>query len=132
MKRTGRVGLTLLAGIAIGGGIVHGLHAQAEKKPAYVIAELQVTDPDAFRTYAAKVPATLTAYHGRYIVRGKAEAKEGDAPQGTLVILAFDSLADAEQWTRHAAVPRHDPGASEGREGQRLHRRGTAAVAARL
>ncbi|HKM62835.1 MAG TPA: DUF1330 domain-containing protein [Acidisphaera sp.] len=106
MKRSARVGLTLLAGIAIGGGIVHGLHAQAEKKPAYVIAELQITDPDAFRTYAAKVPATLTAYHGRYIVRGKAEAKEGDAPQGTLVILAFDSLADAEQW--YGTPPYHD------------------------
>lgn len=36
------------------------LHAQAERKLAYVIAEVQVTDPTTFQAYAAKVPATLT------------------------------------------------------------------------
>ena len=61
---------------------MQGLHAQAEKKPAYVIAEVQVTDPAAFQAYAAKGPATLTPYHGRYIVRGKPEAQEGDPPHG--------------------------------------------------
>jgi hypothetical protein len=31
-------------------------------------------------------------------VRDKAEAKEGDPPQGTYFIVAFDSLADAKKW----------------------------------
>lgn len=44
---------------------MQGLLAQAERKPVYVIAEVQVTDPAAFQTYAGKVPATLTLYHGR-------------------------------------------------------------------
>jgi uncharacterized protein (DUF1330 family) len=98
MNQTKRVGITLLTGVALGAGIAQRLNAQAEKKPAYVVAEVQVTDPAAFQAYAAKVPATLTSYHGRYIVRGKPDAKEGDAPQGVYVILAFDSLADAEKW----------------------------------
>jgi uncharacterized protein (DUF1330 family) len=98
MKQTMKAGVILAAGIALGVGTVQGLRAQAEKKPAYVIAQVQVSDPTAFQAYAAKVPATLAAYHGRYIVRGKPEVKEGDAPQGVYVILAFDSLADAEKW----------------------------------
>jgi Domain of unknown function (DUF1330) len=63
-------------------GTVEGLRAQAEKKPAYVTAEVQVSDPTAFQAYAAEVPATLATYHGRYIVRGKPEVKEGTAPRG--------------------------------------------------
>jgi hypothetical protein len=31
-------------------------------------------------------------------VRDKPEAKEGDPPQGTYFIVAFDSLADAKKW----------------------------------
>jgi uncharacterized protein (DUF1330 family) len=98
MKQTMRVGVILVAGVALGVGTVQGLRAQAEKKPAYVIAEVHISDPTAFAAYVAKVPATLAPYHARYIVRGKPEVKEGAAPQGVYVMLAFDSLADAEKW----------------------------------
>jgi uncharacterized protein (DUF1330 family) len=98
MKSTIKLLVTLLCGAAIGAGISQGLRAQGEKKPAYLVAEVEVTDPAAFQSYAAKVPATLAAYHGRYIVRGKAEGKEGDPPHGNIVILAFDSVADAAKW----------------------------------
>lgn len=98
MRQTTKIALTLLCGIALGAGVSQRLRAQNEKKPAYVVAEVQVTDPSAFQSYAAKVPPTLTPYNGRYIVRGKAEGKEGDPPQGNIVILAFDSMADATKW----------------------------------
>jgi uncharacterized protein (DUF1330 family) len=57
-----------------------------------------VTDMSAFKGYAEKVPETLKPYDARLIVRAKPDAKEGAAPQGNIVILAFDSLADAEKW----------------------------------
>jgi uncharacterized protein (DUF1330 family) len=98
MKNVATLALTLLAGFALGGGAIPGLHAQAGKAPAYVVAEVQVTDPTAFQAYAAKVPDTLKPYHARLIVRGKADAKEDDAPKGTIVMLAFDSLDDAQKW----------------------------------
>ena len=98
MKPTIRISLALLCGIAVGVAMTQGLRAQSGNKPAYVVAEIQVTDPPAFQAYAAKVPATLAPYHGRYIVRGKGEGKQGDAPQGVVVVLAFDSMADATQW----------------------------------
>jgi uncharacterized protein (DUF1330 family) len=94
MKQSAKVALAALAGFALGAGAIQGLHAQVGKKPA----EVQVTDPPAFQAYAAKVPDTLKPYNARYLVRGKAEAKEGEPPQGNFVMLVFDTLADAEKW----------------------------------
>lgn len=72
-------------------------------KPGYVIVEVEVTDPAAFREYGAKVGATLAAHGGRLIVRGKANAKEGAIPAGNIVVIEFPSLAAAETWYHSAA-----------------------------
>jgi uncharacterized protein (DUF1330 family) len=69
-----------------------------DKRPAYVIAEVEVTDPAVFQDYVAKAGPTLAGYNARLIVRSKAHRKEGTAPVGDIVIVAFDSLADAERW----------------------------------
>ena len=37
---------------------------------AYLIAEVEVTDPAVFEQYRAGVPATIAAYGGKYLVRG--------------------------------------------------------------
>jgi uncharacterized protein (DUF1330 family) len=68
------------------------------KTPGYVIVEVEVTDPAAFREYGAKVGATLAPYNARLIVRGKASAKEGPIPVGNIVVIEFDNVADAEGW----------------------------------
>lgn len=73
--------LLLAAGIAIGGGLT-SLKAQVTKKPAFVIAEVDVTDEAAFKAYAAKVPDTLKPYNARIIIRGKPDNKEGEPPKG--------------------------------------------------
>jgi uncharacterized protein (DUF1330 family) len=67
-------------------------------RAGYVIGEVEITDPAAFQEYAAKVGATLAPYNARLIVRGPARAKEGPVPVGTIVVLEFASLADAEAW----------------------------------
>jgi uncharacterized protein (DUF1330 family) len=66
--------------------------------PGYVIGEVEITDPAAFQEYAAKVGATLAPYNARLIIRGKARAKEGPIPVGTIVVLEFPSVAEAEAW----------------------------------
>ena len=66
---------------------------------AYVIAEVQVTDPERYAEYRKQVNAAIAAYGGRFLVRGgKAEALEGDAPRGRLVIAEFDSYEQAKAW----------------------------------
>ena len=69
-----------------------------DKCPAYVIAEVEVTDPAGFQDYVAKAVPTLAGYNARLMVRSKAHSKEGTAPVGDIVIVAFDSLDEAERW----------------------------------
>ncbi|MGH7413606.1 MAG: DUF1330 domain-containing protein [Candidatus Rokuibacteriota bacterium] len=67
--------------------------------PAYVIADLTVTDPVAMEEYRKRVPATVAPYGGRFLVRGGAhETVEGDWKPNRLVILEFPSLEQAKRW----------------------------------
>ena len=66
---------------------------------AYVIVEVNVTDPPLFGEYAKGVPATIAAYGGRYIVRGGAvEPKEGGWMPKRVVLLEFPSMVQARKW----------------------------------
>jgi hypothetical protein len=60
MRKTATYALTLIAGFAIGAGAIDALHAQAEKKPAYLVAEVELTNPDAFKEYQKKAMETLS------------------------------------------------------------------------
>lgn len=65
---------------------------------AYVIAEIEVTNPEGYEAYRTQVPATLEQYGGTYIVRGGAiEAIEGQSA-GRMVILQFEDVAAAKRW----------------------------------
>ncbi len=66
---------------------------------AYVIAQIEVTDPEGFERYRQMVPATIEQYGGRYVVRGgRFEALEGDWDPKRLVVLEFESYERAKQW----------------------------------
>jgi uncharacterized protein (DUF1330 family) len=66
---------------------------------AYVVANVEVTDPVAYEEYRAKVPGTIAAYGGRYLARaGAAEVLEGDWSPKRFVILEFPSLARLKEW----------------------------------
>ncbi len=65
---------------------------------AYVVNEINVTDPATFQTYVAQVPPTLAPFGGRYVVRsGALTVVEGDHP-GRVVITEFPDRASAEAW----------------------------------
>ena len=99
MKTNYKLTLAALAGISIGVAVVKANDAQQVKTPpAYVIAEVDVTDPTAFQKYADRVPETLAPYGGHYLVRGgKIQAVEGEAVTRVVVIL-FDSAEKAREW----------------------------------
>jgi uncharacterized protein (DUF1330 family) len=66
---------------------------------AYVIAEVNITDPELYDEYRRLVPATLEKHGGRFLVRGGAvEPKEGDWTPARLVVLEFASMAQARGW----------------------------------
>jgi uncharacterized protein (DUF1330 family) len=65
----------------------------------YVIAEITVTDPEAYKQYAAAVPAIAAKFSGKYLVRaGQTVAVEGEPPSGRIVVIEFDSLAAARSF----------------------------------
>jgi len=99
MKANCKVALAVLAGVLIGVAGAKAIHAQQTKPlPAYVIAEVDITDPTTFQKYSAQVPGTLAPFGGHYLVRrGKTVSVEGDAPKG-IVVIAFDSLEKAQGW----------------------------------
>jgi uncharacterized protein (DUF1330 family) len=67
--------------------------------PAYLIAEIDVTDPAGFEEYRQLVPTTIQQYGGRFLVRGGAvEALEGDWQPKRVVITEFPSLEQARRW----------------------------------
>ncbi len=67
--------------------------------PAYLIADIEVTNPAEFDEYRKGVPATIAQYGGKYIVRGGAlESMEGGWKMNRVVILEFPTMAQAKAW----------------------------------
>jgi uncharacterized protein (DUF1330 family) len=66
---------------------------------AYIIAEIEITDPAGFEEYRRQVPPTIEQYGGKYIVRGGAcETLEGDWKPKRIVVLQFDNVERAKGW----------------------------------
>jgi uncharacterized protein (DUF1330 family) len=66
---------------------------------AYVIAEIEVTDPAAYEDYRKQVPAVVEKYNGKFIVRGgRIEPKEGGWTPKRMVVVEFPTLAQAQKW----------------------------------
>ena len=65
---------------------------------AYIIATIEVTDPEKFEVYRGQVPATIEKHGGRYLARGgDVTVVEGDQPVRRTVILEFDSLEKGQR-----------------------------------
>ena len=65
----------------------------------YIIADVEVTDPEAYERYKASVLAPLTAYGGKFLVRGgRVETLEGDWEPNRIVVLEFESAERANAW----------------------------------
>jgi uncharacterized protein (DUF1330 family) len=99
MKTNYKLALAVLAGISLGVAGAEAIHAQQVKTPpAYLIADVDVTDPTTFQKYADKVPETLAPFTAQYLVRGgKTQALEGEAPK-RVVVIAFASAEKARGW----------------------------------
>jgi len=89
--------LTSLAAIALLGiGYAAGA-ADAPAPRAYMIAEINMTSPEAYAPYAAQAPAVLARYGGRYLARGgRTESLEGAAPAPRVAVVEFPSMAAAQ------------------------------------
>jgi uncharacterized protein (DUF1330 family) len=103
MKTHYTVTLAMVAGFGLGAVAVQGLHAQA-KAPVYYVAQIDVTDPDAYaKEYAPKAQALIKAAGRRLVAIGgaasaaKVTAFDGEAPKRA-VVQVWDSMEKIQAW----------------------------------
>jgi uncharacterized protein (DUF1330 family) len=66
---------------------------------AYILADIDVTDPVRYEDYKVLAAASVAKYGGRYTVRGgTVEVLEGSWPTRRFVVLEFPDGAAARQW----------------------------------
>ncbi|WP_316862184.1 DUF1330 domain-containing protein [uncultured Cohaesibacter sp.] len=68
-------------------------------KPAYFVLEIAIHDEEGMKPYLENVGATIAAYSVEPLANGgKIVPLEGEAPNGKVVMLKFDSMDDARSW----------------------------------
>jgi uncharacterized protein (DUF1330 family) len=97
MKVIYSASLTLLAGFGLGAISMQALRAQS-KPPAYVIDQIDVSNLDAYiKEFGPLAGKAIESGGGKYLARGgKTVVIEGEPPKGRVVVLAFDSLEQAQ------------------------------------
>jgi uncharacterized protein (DUF1330 family) len=90
--------IAVVAGAALGGSVIQGLHAQATP-PVYAVVDItNITDPEGFKALATKAGPAVAAFGGKFIARtDKITASDGTPPK-RFVIIAFDNLDKAKAW----------------------------------
>ena len=67
--------------------------------PGYVIAQITVTDPEAYPRYVEMVQPTIEHFGGAFLVRGgRAVSYEGTPPGDRNVVIRFPSFEAARDW----------------------------------
>ena len=64
-----KLAFAVIAGAAIGVGATQMLHAQA-KPPAFLIADITVTDDAKFKAWGERIGPTFAKHGGKYVARG--------------------------------------------------------------
>jgi uncharacterized protein (DUF1330 family) len=65
--------------------------------PAYILAQINVTDWDGYQEYIKRTPKVIAAFGGRFIARGgKSIDLEGERGDVRTVLIEFPDLAAAE------------------------------------
>lgn len=108
MKPISKLVITLLAGGGL--GFLAATALQAQSKPlAFVIEENDVINDGFFKEYASKVPPTIAAFGGEYVVRGGRAVSFLGEPPKRILILKFENLERAEAWYHSAAYQELQP-----------------------
>ena len=84
---------------------------------AYVIASVNVTDPEKYKNYMALSPAAIDAAGGKFIVRGgNLESLEGDWSRSRVVVVEYPTREAAKAFydsTLYVAARAEREGAAE-------------------
>jgi uncharacterized protein (DUF1330 family) len=98
MKTRTSIALAIIAGFGLGAVTIHGLHAQA-KPPVFVVAEIDVSNTEAYaKEYAPKAQALIKKHGGRLLAAGmNVTALDGPAPK-RVAIQQWESMEKIKAW----------------------------------
>lgn len=66
---------------------------------AYVVVEVEITNPEGYAEYRTRSGEIAGKYGGRFLARGgKAERLEGDLEPHRVVIIVFPTMDKAREW----------------------------------
>ena len=67
--------------------------------PAYLIADVEVKNAEAYQEYSAQVPATIEQFGGRFLVRGGiSQVLEGNWHPHRTVVIEFPDAETLSRW----------------------------------
>jgi uncharacterized protein (DUF1330 family) len=103
VKTKYKLAIALVAGAAIGGAAIQGLHAQA-KPPVYTVSEIDVTNVAAYeKEFAPLAQASIRKAGGKILAGSqKVTSLEGTPPKSRVTIQVWDSLEQAQAWRKSA------------------------------
>ena len=92
-----KMGFALFAGFGLGAIAVEAIHAQATPS-AYVISEIDVTNPEAYKTEYLPLAQKALRSSGQKMLAagGKTVALSGDPPKPRVVVSIFENLSKAQ------------------------------------
>ena len=65
----------------------------------YIVADIEITDPNEYQKYSQQTAATLERYGGKFLARGgNPETLEGDWKTKRLVVIEFPNIEQAKSW----------------------------------
>ena len=103
MKANYKLALALLAGIAVGGPVIEGVHAQMKPPTYVVIAIRKIADADGYKEILTKGPAAAAAAGATFVIRtSQITSLDGPAP-ARFVLIKFDTLEQEQAWHNSAA-----------------------------
>jgi uncharacterized protein (DUF1330 family) len=96
--------LAMLAGFALGAVAVQSVHAQRSGPGAYAIIDItEVTSPQGLNEALAKLPASVAAFGGKFVIRTENILGFDGVPPLRFFIIAFDTMEKAQNWNNSPA-----------------------------
>ena len=87
--------------IIVAGALAVGAQEPANK--AYILAQIDVTNPQQYAEYTKLSPAAIEKFGGRFIARGgRSETLEGAPARGRVVVIEFPSFERAQAFYKSA------------------------------
>ena len=66
--------------------------------PAYLVANVRVTDTSGYASYRRLVQESLRVHGGKVVARGEGRVLEGGGPPDRTIILEFPDSATLDRW----------------------------------